>query len=332
MSAANRRIRWAIFLIAASLMAFAIRYWGREAPPETWTPPAPAELAEALGATNDLPERDRRVFADAGHELKRSPLPNDWLARRIEFGETYQSFATSTVGSVDPRRRKIYLQPLGRLEPDRDRLLEQLAEFGRRFFAREAEIQPPLELPPGLTRRTRPSTGREQTLASDILSWLSQEVPEDAQCRVGITAADLYPAPDWNSVFGQASLRDRVGVVSLARFDPSFFGDPPHPGDDLLFLRRTFHVFSHEIGHTFGLPHCPYYECLMNGANNLGELDRQSPHPCPICLRKLMHVSPFDPVARCSSLADFYAQAGLKEEAEWLRRRAWWIENGDGGR
>jgi archaemetzincin len=31
---------------------------------------------------------------------------------------------------------------------------------------------------------------------------------------------DLYPEPSWNFVFGQASLNERVGVYSFARYGP----------------------------------------------------------------------------------------------------------------
>ena len=34
---------------------------------------------------------------------------------------------------------------------------------------------------------------------------------------------DLYPRDEWNFVFGLASIRDRTGVFSFARYDPKFF-------------------------------------------------------------------------------------------------------------
>ena len=43
----------------------------------------------------------------------------------------------------------------------------------------------------------------------------------------------------------------------------------------------------HEICHVFGITHCPYYECLMNGSNLINEADRKPFALCPICLRKI---------------------------------------------
>ena len=44
---------------------------------------------------------------------------------------------------------------------------------------------------------------------------------------------------------------------------------------------------THEIGHMFGVKHCVYYNCAMNGSNHLQESDRRTEHLCPVCLRKL---------------------------------------------
>ena len=46
-------------------------------------------------------------------------------------------------------------------------------------------------------------------------------------------------------------------------------------------------VMTHEIGHMFGIKHCVYHNCAMNGSNHLAESDRRAASLCPICLRKL---------------------------------------------
>jgi archaemetzincin len=50
---------------------------------------------------------------------------------------------------------------------------------------------------------------------------------------------------------------------------------------------RCLKTACHELCHVFGLTHCPYYECLMNGSNLLEEADRKPFMLCPICLRKI---------------------------------------------
>lgn len=49
-------------------------------------------------------------------------------------------------------------------------------------------------------------------------------------------------------------------------------------------------TMTHEIGHMFGLQHCQWMNCVMQGSNHLEESDRRPVDLCPICLHKL-HVS-----------------------------------------
>lgn len=44
---------------------------------------------------------------------------------------------------------------------------------------------------------------------------------------------------------------------------------------------------THEIGHMFGIRHCQWLSCVMQGSNHLEESDRRPLDFCPICLRKL---------------------------------------------
>ena len=75
---------------------------------------------------------------------------------------------------------------------------------------------------------------------------------------------DIYPKEEWNYVYGLASLFDKVGVFSFARYDPDFWKDESQhrlfedkPWDRI--LSRACKVMSHEIGHMFSLKHCTFY-------------------------------------------------------------------------
>ena len=80
-------------------------------------------------------------------------------------------------------------------------------------------------------------------------------------------------------------------------------------------------VLTHEIGHMFGIRHCIFFQCLMNGSNNLPESDSQPLHLCPSCLRKLHDSVGFDPVARYETMAKFLLGNGLEKDAGWLQKR-----------
>ena len=176
-----------------------------------------------------------------------------------------------------------------------------------------------------VTRRRNPSSGQEQILTTDVLELLRIRLPDDAFALLDTTMVDLYPDPQWNFVFGQASLRDRVGVYSFARYDPKFYGET-RPDSRQLMLRRSCKVLAHETGHMFGIAHCIWYRCLMNGSNHIGEADSRPLHLCPVDLRKLQWSVGFDITKRYRNLLAFDAEAGFEDEAQWLESRLRFIE------
>lgn len=86
---------------------------------------------------------------------------------------------------------------------------------------------------------------------------------------LSILMQDLYPGPKWNYVFGWANYKARTGVFSFGRYDPQFNGAGEKvPENDLVLLKNACYVMVHEIGHMFGMIHCIFYECIMNGFNS----------------------------------------------------------------
>lgn len=71
----------------------------------------------------------------------------------------------------------------------------------------------------------------------------------------------------------------------------------------------------------FGLHHCIFFDCQMNGINNLKESDARPIHLCPLDLQKLQHSVGFDVGERYRNLERFYASVGLTEEARWIENR-----------
>ena len=286
-------------------------------------PPGPQKRLEAIGATNGLPAVLQRALAlDDSFQPVPVPSPSDWLAVHREPGQTFDDFRRSQPNRPDTRRRIIYLQPVGDFRAQQSPSLEMLRQYAADFFQMEVKALAPISISAsGVTSRTNSMTGRRQVLTGGVLHWLQGRLPGDAFCLLGITMEDLYPEPSWNFVFGQASLNERVGVYSFARYDPAFYGELRGKDYPALLLQRSMKVLTHETGHMFGLTHCVYFNCVMNGSNHLQESDRRPLHLCPVCLRKLQFSVGFDVVKRYEALAQFDRQAGLEDEAAWVDRR-----------
>ena len=73
---------------------------------------------------------------------------------------------------------------------------------------------------------------------------------------------------------------------------------------------------AHEICHMFGLRHCIYYECLMNGTMSASELARKHNHTiCPVCLKKLKINLKLDTKNWLTAMQDVATKLGFAKEA-----------------
>ncbi len=175
----------------------------------------------------------------------------------------------------------------------------------------------PLSLVPEKARRVHPTWNVPQILTTYVLEEvLAPRLPKDAVASIAFTASDLWPGGDWNFVFGEASLSDRVGVWSLNRY-----GNPDASPDAFrLCLLRTLKVGTHETGHMFSMAHCIRYQCNMQGSNSLAEADKCPLWLCPECLAKLCYATGADPVKRYQRLAAFCKAQGLTREQEFFEK------------
>jgi archaemetzincin len=285
--------------------------------------PGEKERLAAIGPTGGLSETLRRALTP-GEDFEPVPEPgaHDWLANHPEPGQTFEQFVRSNPHKPDKGRSKLYLQPLGEFAIDRAPPLEKLRRFAAAFFMMDVEVLPALDISQArITTRRNPYTGNTQLLTGDILRLLQRKLPDDAFALLGVTMVDLYPDESWNFVFGQASLRHRVGVYSFARYDPQFYGDQAGNDRQRLMLRRSCKVLAHETMHMFGVKHCIYFRCVMNGSNHLAESDARPLHLCPVDLRKLQHSVGFDVIERYRRLHAFCKEVGFDDEAQWLTKR-----------
>ncbi|HUW19228.1 MAG TPA: archaemetzincin [Sedimentisphaerales bacterium] len=290
-------------------------------------PPPAKERLRAIGSTEGLPKTLSKAL-DPGPAFEPVPAPKagDWLAVHLEPGQTFDAFVKSRPNRPDKTRSTIYLQPLGEFPQTQAPPVDALNQYAAAYFAMQVKVLPALTLKDSnITTRVNTFTRKRQILTDDVLAILERNLPADAFCLLAITMDDLYPDPSWNFVFGQASLRERVGVYSFARYDPAFYGEKRDKDYQKLLLRRCAKVLVHETGHMFGLHHCIYFRCVLNGSNHLQESDSRPMHLCPVCLRKLQYGTGFDVVSRYANLCRFYKNVGFDKDAQWVANRLEWI-------
>jgi archaemetzincin len=120
---------------------------------------------------------------------------------------------------------------------------------------------------------------RGQYHSTEILRRLLQDPPDESWRVLGVTDADLY-IPILTFVFGEAQLGNAGALVSTHRLRPEFYGMPKDPG---LLQERLLKEALHELGHTFGLPHCPDYLCVMSASHSVERIDLKQADFCTAC-------------------------------------------------
>lgn len=246
------------------------------------------------------------------------PEIGDWLAEHPEKGQTFRQYLAADPVRRDQYQTTIYLCLLGDFTAPEARVLTLTQDYLGLFFDVPVKVRRRVSLDeiPSKARRNHPEWGDPQILSTYVLrEVLEPDRPEDSLAYVALTASDLWPGKGWNFVFGQANLRQRVGVWSIYRN-----GDPGENEEAArLCLRRTLATATHETGHILTMKHCTAFRCLMNGSNHQEERDSRPLHLCPACLRKLMWNLQAEPVAYLKQLEAF-CQAKRLPEASWYAK------------
>lgn len=278
-----------------------------------WLWLAPAQVAPAPGL-EELIAKLEPLHTPLG-----PPRPGDWLTSHDEEGQTFREYLSCRPNLPTAERGKLHVQPVGNFTESQREILDKTTEFLGLYFGLPVVVQDdlPLEVIPDDARRVHPSWGMPQILSTYVLhEVLAPRLPADAAASLALTATDLWPGRGWNFVFGQASLRQRVGVWSMYRN-----GDPDESLDAYrLCLLRTLKTATHETGHMFSILHCIAYECNMCGSNNREESDRRPIALCPQCMAKIVWGCQVDAIDRFEKLAKFCEREGLAAEASFYRQ------------
>jgi len=167
-------------------------------------------------------------------------------------GSIYVSF----LDPVPPPWARTLVEELGGLLPQEARILDA-----------------PVDLRPAY------SPERNQYHATLLLASLLRTLPDPGARILGVTGVDLY-IPVLTFVFGQAQLAGPGAILSTYRLHNEFYGLPPDP--DML-LDRVIKEAMHELGHCFGMVHCPDFRCVMNASTYVEEVDLKGDWYCREC-------------------------------------------------
>jgi archaemetzincin len=132
---------------------------------------------------------------------------------------------------------------------------------------------------------------RNQLNSDKLLHYLATTIikdntgPYDLKNTIilGICSFDAYSS-GLNFVFGQASPTRGVAAIYLPRLRQEFYGIA---ADISIFMERVLKESTHEVGHTFGLAHCPKQSCVMHFSNSIVDTDRKAKDFCNACSSKL---------------------------------------------
>ena len=168
----------------------------------------------------------------------------------------------------------IYLIPIGTVNRE---TLEAMKQPLENTFGHRVQIGDGIPVPED--SRDKP---RRQHLASRLLAGLPSPPLRDDRV-LGIVDYDIF-AYGLNFVFGEADITGKRALISLQRLRPEFYDMPP---DENLFLERILKEAIHELGHNYGLEHCPNPACAMRFSNSLQDTDLKKRSFCPDCRKKL---------------------------------------------
>lgn len=170
----------------------------------------------------------------------------------------------------------VAIQPFGQFDAA---LAQKAKEAVTKAFGAGVEVLPAKELPKAAYYKPR-----NRHRAEKILDWLETGTDVKYTKVVGLAAGDISTTkdeiPDWG-IFGLGSLAGRACVVSTFRLK---LDKPSQSKLEERFLK----VVVHEVGHTFGLPHCESKGCLMRDAKGtIKTVDSEGTEFCATCRAKL---------------------------------------------
>lgn len=170
-----------------------------------------------------------------------------------------------------PTRPLLVVRPFDRVADD---VLVVVSDSLQAMYRIPVEVGDPLPLPEHAFMENR---GQYNAMA--LIKHLNEFHADGCLRTLGIVSYDIAN-PILTYVFGEAYMNGVAAVMSYARLRPS---SRPQDISRELLLERAVKVAIHELGHTFGIPHCHRERCVMKASNSLAELDEKLNYFCDYC-------------------------------------------------
>ena len=255
------------------------------------------------------------------------PESGDWLQSHQETGQTYDQYIAykkAKIGSFG--KTTLYFLPFQSPKPE---IIAKCIDFCHAFFyGVTVKLMAPVDIKK-TTVANRINGGKLQYHAMQIIATAKKFFEKDAFATLSIMMDDLYPFDDWNFCYGWGEYKGGSGVFSLARYDPRFYGAEVKGNVDDIILNRACKIMTHEMTHMFGIWHCIYFKCAMNGINNEEEAAKSPLDLCPVCLRKLQSNIGFNPLVRYEKMLEVLSTFPdtFEKDRDWIKSRVEYLKS-----
>jgi archaemetzincin len=198
------------------------------------------------------------------------------LNRLLLFLSVFSLSASCVLPVKKPSDRNVTLMGFSDFDSS---LLKFLSNEVDAFYGCKVSTEMADQLPPSAFL-----TPRKRYKADSLLQFLAKRKPAGTNHILGLTGSDisvrLHRNSDWG-VFGYGQCPGPAAVVSTYRLRR-------HPQHETGFRTRLKNVVLHELGHNFGLPHCPDQYCLMKDAKGkLSSVEGDKRTLCASCQLKI---------------------------------------------